>query len=437
MITIVIGLGLLILLLLLGVPIAFSFFGAVLALCLYLGYDVASLVPYAYTKVNSLTLLAIPLFVLAGVLMEKGGIGKALVDFVSIFVAKINGGLGVAVPFSCAAFGAVSGSGYATISCIGSILMPRMREKGYPPGHSAALLSSSGVLGLMIPPSLNMIMIAFLTQASMLSCFMAGFLPGVILTCLLAFVNCVLLRKNDTIEKDTEYLALPRREKLSFIRGKTMGAIPAIICPLIILGGIYAGLFTPTEAAAVAALYAVPVGLFIYKGLSIKRIGQALLEAGTTTGTIFMMLFSVMMLSRIFISENVPQMILEFLSSISDSRFVILLMINLFIIIVGMLMDDGSAILLVTPILLPIMGQLGIGTVHFAVIVAVNVGLGTVTPPCAPFLYFAARVGEASVSDMLKPTFAFILGAWLPVLLLVTYFPTISTIIPSLLGLPV
>ena len=150
-----------------------------------------------------------------------------------------------------------------------------------------------------------------------------------------------------------------------------------------------------------------------------------------------MMLFSVMMLSRIFISENVPQMILEFLSSISDSRFVILLMINLFIIIVGMLMDDGSAILLVTPILLPIMGQLGIGTVHFAVIVAVNVGLGTVTPPCAPFLYFAARVGEASVSDMLKPTFAFILGAWLPVLLLVTYFPTISTIIPSLLGLPV
>jgi tripartite ATP-independent transporter DctM subunit len=207
-----------------------------------------------------------------------------------------------------------------------------------------------------------------------------------------------------------------------------------LISPVIILGGIYAGLMTPTEAAAVAAFYSIPVGWFIYKGLNKKTFKESLVYSGTTAGVIMIMLFSVMILSSLYVREGVPVMILDFLRSITDNTTVLVIFINLFLIIIGMIMDDTSAILLTTPIMVPVVVGLGIDPIHYAAILGVNLGLGCVTPPCAPFLYLGARVGGAPVSDMLKPTLWFIIFAWIPTLIVTTYIPQLALFLPSLFG---
>jgi len=257
---VLIAIAVLIVFLLMGVPIPFSFFASCLVLVLFGGYDYMFLVPYGYAKASSAVLVAIPLFILAGSLMEKGGIGEALVGIAEIFVGRIKGGLGVIMVVACALFGAISGSGMATLSCIGSVMLPRMKAAGYPRGHSAALISSASVLGLLIPPSLNMLIFAFIGGQSVLACFLATIIPGIILVITLSGTNLWLLRKNPDIRLAAP---IPKGEKFKVVRKKTVFAIPAIIAPVIILGGIYGGFMTPTEAAAISIVYAAPVGFFI------------------------------------------------------------------------------------------------------------------------------------------------------------------------------
>ncbi len=421
----------LIVVLIIGVPIPFAFFASTLTIVILGGYDYSFLIPYGYNKASSIILVAIPLFILAGSLMEKGGIGESLVNLVDMFVGRIKGGLGAVMVISCALFGAISGSGMATLSCIGSIMLPRMYSAGYPRGISSALISSASLLGLLIPPSLNMILYAFVGGQSVLACFLATIIPGIILVIFLSLTNIWMLRKDENIilQEKMEMSVYTRTLGKRFVR-----AIPALISPIIILGGIYGGFMTPTEAAAVSVLYSIPVGWFIYKGLNGKTFKESLIYSGTTAGVIMIMLFSVMILSRLYVMENVPNMILDAMFSITDNTMVLILFINLFLIIIGMLMDDTSAILLTTPIMVPVITALGINPIHYAAIMGVNLGLGCVTPPCAPFLYLGSRVGGAPINEMLKPTMWLIIFAWIPTLLITTYVPQVALFLPTMFG---
>ncbi|MEN1758962.1 TRAP transporter large permease [Anoxynatronum sibiricum] len=415
--------------LLIGVPIPFAFFASSIVVVILGGYDPSFLLPYGYAQASSIILVAIPLFILAGGLMERGGIGERLVEVVEVLVGRVRGGLGAVMVISCAIFGAISGSGFATVSCIGSIMLPRMYRAGYPRGHCSALIASAGVLGLLIPPSLTMILYAWVGGTSVLASFLATVTPGVTLVILFSIINLILLRNNKEITVTENYDFLTT---LKVFNKKAISATPAIIAPAIILGGIYGGVMTPTEAAAMSCLYAIPVGFFIYKGLTWREFYDTLLNSVNTAGVILIMLLSVMVLSRLYIMENVPQQLMALFSAVSDNPIVILLMLNVFMVLIGMLMDDISAILLCTPILLPIVTQLGVTPVQFAAIIGVNLGMGCITPPCAPFLYLAGRIGGAPVNEMLKTTFALIFFAWIPTLLLATFVPGFSLWLPRL-----
>ncbi|MEI8215969.1 MAG: TRAP transporter large permease [Eubacteriales bacterium] len=430
MITIVVAFFALLAALILGIPVPFAFFASSVIVVIMGGYDHSFLLPYGYSKGSSIIICAIPLFVLAGGIMERGGIGEKLIDVVEVLVGRVRGGLGVVMVVSCAIFGAISGSGAATVTCIGSIMLPRMREAGYPRGHSAALIASAGVLGLLIPPSLTMILYAWVASTSVLASFLATVIPGIALVICFSLVNLFLLRKDKNI-KVTENYNLPTT--MILLGKKSFKAFPAIMAPVIILGGIYGGIMTPTEAAAISCIYSFPVGMFIYKGLTWKAFYQVLIQSVTTAGVILIMIISVQMLSRLYIMEQVPQKLMFVLNLVSENPIIILLMINLFLIIIGMLMDDISAILLCTPMLLPIVVSLGVTPTHFAAIIGVNLGLACVTPPCAPFLYLAGRIGKAPVNEMLKPTMYLIAFAWIPVLILTTYIPGLATWLPNLL----
>lgn len=421
----------LVIVLLLGVPIPFAFFASSLVIVIGGGYDYTFLLPYGFSKVSSLILVAIPLFILAGNLMERSGIGEGLINWVEMFVGRVKGGLGAVMVISCALFGAISGSGFATLSCIGTIMLPRMESAGYPRGISAALISSASLLGLLIPPSLNMIVYAFIGGQSVLACFLSTLVPGIILVILLSAVTFWQLRNCDTIKLRDP---MPAKVYVNTLGKRTGKAIPAMVAPIIILGGIYGGYLTPTEAAAVSVLYTIPVGIWFYKGLNKTSFKEAVITASTTAGVVMVMLLSVMMLSRLYIMENVPQMILNAMTSITDNTFLLILMVNLFLIIIGMLMDDTSAILLCTPIMLPVVIQLGVNPVHFAAIMGVNLGLGCVTPPTAPFLYLGSRIGGAPINEMMKPTMYYIVFAWLPTLALTTYVPGLSLWLPRMFG---
>lgn len=429
---ILIALAILIIALIVGIPVPFAFFASGLSIVILGGYDYSFLPPYAYSKVGAITLIAIPLFIIAGAFMEKSGIAESLINWVTFFLGRLRGGLAVILTVSCALFGAISGSGMAALTCIGSIMLPRMHAAGYPKGLCAALVSSASVLALLIPPSMDMIIYGWVGGQSILASFAATVVPGVILVILLSIVSLFLLRNNQDIRIPD---AIPKGTKIKEFKRRTWSALPALLAPVIILGGIYGGFLTPTEAAAVSVVYSLPVGIWIYKGLSLNGCYQAIVQSAITTGVIMVMLIGVMMLSRLYIMEDLPGKILDFMYSLSTDPRMLLLMVNICLIFIGMLMDDSSAILLATPIFLPIVLELGISGIHFAAILGVNLGMGCVTPPCAPFLFLGARIGQSSIASMMKPNMYYLVFAWLPTLILTTYVPGLSLWLPSILGL--
>ena len=414
--------------LLLGVAVPFSFLASVVFLIVTRGYDPSFLLPYGYAQMNSIVIMAVPLFILAGNIMNEGKIGDKLINFVNLFAGRLKGGLGVVTCVSCAVFGSITGSAFATLSCIGSLMAPRLKAGGYPVGYAGALLASSCLLGLLIPPSPIMILYAFVGRQSVLACFLAIIAPGLLLMILLSVVNVVYVRsKNILVEEKIPWREMPRN--IAVTGGK---AIPAFFFPFIILGGVYGGFMTPTEAAAVGAIYAIPLGFFIYKGLNAKSFYNAVIKSAVTSGTCMVMLFTVMLFSRIYITENVPARVMELLMDVSTNPLVVILMLNLFMVIVGMIMDDVSAVMLCTAVLMPLVNQMGFNPIHFAAIVAVNLGMGCVTPPTAPCIFIAGRITGARVDQMVKPTLIFILFAWLPTLFITTYFPRFSLFLPNL-----
>ena len=427
-IEVIISIVILVVGLILGMPIPFAFGGSFLWLTYTMDFNPNTLLASGYTQINSVVLLAIPLFVLAGKIMEKGNIGDALIGLVERFVGKAKSGLGAVSVIVSAVFGSISGSASATLSCIGSLMYPRMLKAGYPTGYTAALLAAACPLGLLIPPSSAQILYAWSSGTSVLACFTATVVPGIILVIFLCIVNAVMCRKMD--------IRQPEKEEGSWVAntGKAViHAVPALIMPIIILGGIYGGIMTATEAAAISVAYAIPVGFLVYKGLKGKNFIQALTESASTTGVIMVMFFMVMIFSKLLTMLNVPTQIAESLLSVTDNRIIILLMINIFMVIIGMIMDDTSGILLCTPILLPIVTSIGVHPVHFAAILGVNLGMGNITPPTAPMLYLSGRVVGAKINTMLKPIMIFIIFAWIPTLLLTTYIPAVATTLPGIL----
>ena len=425
-----IGIIALIVLICLGVSIPFAFGAVVMFYYFAYGGTPATTIAVGYSNINSLVLLAIPLFIISGGVIERGKIGDALVDFINLFIGRLKGGLGMVAVIACAVFGSISGSCAATLSCIGSVMMPKLRKAGYDEGVATALLVNAGPLGLLIPPSADQILYAWSAGVSVLACFLSTVIPGLILAALLCIINFVYAAKSRNVVAQVENPPLTSPDGLKACRR----AIPGLIFPIIVLGGIYSGIMTPTEAAAVSIVYAIPVGIYVYKGMKWRDLPGIFVHTGTTNGVVMVMLLVIMIVSRYFVLLDVPEMMSDTLLGISENKLVILLMCNVFMIIIGMLMDDVSGILLCTPLLLPLMKDIGVNPVHFAAIIGVNLGMGNVTPPTAPLLYLGCRMTGASLNKTLPPTLVMLVFAWLPTLALTTYVPGIALFLPRLFG---
>jgi C4-dicarboxylate transporter, DctM subunit len=427
---VVIVVGALIVFMMIGVPVVFAFAGMVLIMTFI--YDVAWSMPMitGFWSINSVIIMALPLFVMTGYLMQTGGIARRLVEFVEALVGRSRSGMGTSMVVSCGIFGAISGTASAAVASIGSIMIGPMERHGYSRGYTSALLGVSSLLGLLIPPSITMILYAVVTRQSVAACFLATIGPGILLMIVLAVLNKLHVGRkmggND--EK------MPWSERLSEIKTTGWRAIPALLLPVIILGGIYGGFFTPTEAAAISVIYAIPVGLFVYKDLTLAKIGQSVVNAAATTGVIMIILLFSFVASRIFTLERVPQQLTDFMLGTFESPILILLMVNAFLILLGMIMDDVSVIAIVSPLMVPVMAEIGVDPIHFAAIIGTSVVIGANSPPMAPILFMACRVGNVGMSDVLKPALYFMAFGALPVMLVATYWPAISLFLPRALG---
>ena len=414
-------------LLVIGVSVPMAFGAVLLLIATFGGHDVSGFMPAGHWKMTSIVLLAIPLFILAGAIMERGKIALPLVQLAELLIGRIKGGLSAASVIASAIFGSISGSAAATLTCIGTIMMPHLKRANYPNGLAGALIVSASPLGLLIPPSASQILYAWVTQQSVLKCFLSTVIPGLILVVLLIIVNFALLRKVTNLKLAIKPVNFPRE-----LGVRSWKAFPALLMPLFILGGIYGGVMTPTEAAGVAVIYAIPVGFFVYKGLNKTNFWAAIKEAGVTIGVVMVMVFMVLIVSRFLIFEDIPGLAKTLVFSISDNPIVILLMVNLVMILIGMLMDDISGLLLSAPLLLPIVTSVGMDPIHFAAVLGVNLGMANITPPTAPLLYLGSRVTGVSVNEMMKPTLIMIFFAWLPTLILTTFVPATALWLPEL-----
>lgn len=422
--------GVLILLLTLGVPLPYCFGASLMVMTIVGESRMNGMMMWGFSQLTNPILLAIPLFVLAGTLMSASGIAASLLRFVNVFVGRIRGGLGIMATVSCAIIGAISGSGLTGIAAIGPILIPEMERKGYPRAYSTALIANSSILGLLIPPSVTMIVYGWVTDTSILASFLATLGPGLLIMFNFCLVNLYMTRKFDLVLDQP----MAFDQKLRDAGRRTVHAMPALLMPIIILGGIYGGIMTPTEAAAVAVIYALPVGFLIYRGLTWKTLLESGKESATAVGAILIMILFSLILSQLFVREGIPQALVELIFGITDNKFLLLLMINLMLFGIGMVVNDITAIILTGPLLLPLMEALGVSPVQFAAIMGVNTAMGGVTPPYASILYLGARIGKVKFTEVVKPAMMLILFGYLPVVVLVSAWPDLSEFLPGLFG---
>jgi tripartite ATP-independent transporter DctM subunit len=366
---------------------------------------------------------------MAGGIIERGRIGEVLVNWVMLFLGKVKGSLGVVGVVASAVFSSICGSGAATISCIGSILAPQMKKKGYPMGKCAAIVCCAGPLGLVLPPSATQILVAWVGGLSVLACFLAIVFPGLLLVGFLSVGAFLLLKAHNIIEKD----AVPSGQFLRELGKRTFTAIPALIMPVIILGGIYGGFMTPTEAAGISVFYAIPVGMFIYRGMNLRGLGEAFVKTATTTGVIMVMIGVAVVFSNILLRQGMATALMEMLLDFSENRIVIMFMINLMMLLLAAIMDDVSATLICVPMLLPVIRSIGVNPYQFAAILGVNIAMGNITPPTAPFVFLAARIFNVEVSEMMKPVALLLIFCHFPVLMITTYVPQLSLWLPTVI----
>lgn len=413
-------------LLLLRVPVGFSFAIGALVLCTIYGISITGALTAGLSIITKFALLALPLFAFLGAVMSCSGLARRLIDFIYSIVGRIRGGLGVALVCTNTVFGAISGSASAAVIALGPIFIPQMERKGYPRGHSTAFLIASSVLSLLIPPSGNSIFFGVIAGVSVVLLFAATLVPGLILTILLSIIQVIMARKLPDIEVPPKisFREIAKTGKRTFF---------TLLLPLIILGGIYSGIFTPTEAAAVSVVYAIAISWFIYRVINHVKLWQAGLEAGKTIGAIIVIFFFTYLLVRVLILLQVPNYLLNAILAISENIVIILLLFNLILLITGMFVDDISALMFAAFIYMPAAKMAGIDPLHFGSIVILNTGMGLITPPVAPLLYLGGMIGDVPLSQYARPVIYCLLFGYLPTILIVTYVPEVSLALPNLI----
>ncbi len=416
-------------LLLLGVPISFSI-GIATALTMLLSIQalpaLTTVSQRIATGVDSFALLAIPFFILSGQLMNRGGIARRLIDFAKVIVGQLPGGLAYVTIMACMLFGAISGSAVAAAAAIGSFMVPLMVAEKYNRGFSAAVNLTSATTGLIIPPS-NILIVYSLASGgvSIAALFLAGYIPGIIIGVSLMLVSGYFAHKNK----------YPTGERLGIREGirRFFDAIPSLFLLVVIMGGIVTGIFTATEASAVAVLYTFVLSVFVYREVKWREIPQILLSSSATTAIVMMLVGTSMGMSWIMSYENIPQNVSAALISLTDNKIVILLIINVFLLMVGTFMDITPAVLIFTPIFLPVVVQLGMNPIHFGIVIVLNLCIGLCTPPVGNVLFVGCSIANTSITKVIRPLLP-LFAAMIVSLLLVTYLPVLSLWLPGLFG---
>ena len=410
-----------------GVPVAISLgLAGSVTIILFSPDSVRSLAIKLFETSEHYTLLAIPFFLLAGSFMTTGGVARRLIDFANASVGHIRGGLAIGAVMACMLFAALSGSSPATVAAVGSIAIAGMVRSGYPQAFAAGIVTNAGTLGILIPPSVVMVVYAAATETSVGTLFMAGVVPGLLLgLVLMVAIYIIAVKKN--------LPALPRaslREWLSAARK----AIWGLLLMVFILGGIYSGMFTPTEAAAVAAVYSAFIALFVYKDMRISEAPKVVLESAKLSIMLMFIIANAMLFAHVLTTEQIPQQITAMVLEAGLQPWMFLLVVNIVLLIAGAFMEPSAIILILAPILFPIAVQLGIDPIHLGIIMVVNMEIGLITPPVGLNLFVTSAVTGMPLSEVIKAAMPWLM-LLLGFLVIVTYVPSVSLGLPRLLGM--
>lgn len=410
----------------LGVPI-FIAIGLAIIACISTGqiFDYNNLISGLCNSGDNFALLAVPFFILAGEFMSAGGVSKRIVDFANALVGHMPGGLGMVTVVACMFFAALSGSGVATCAAIGGFMIPTMVANGYSRGYASSLTAVSSALGPIIPPSISFILFAIIINVSVTKLFMAGILPGILIGLFLMVANLIMAKKNGW---PTQPKMSGKEKWRTFNKSKW-----SLLLPVVILGGIYGGIFSPTEAAIVATDLAFILGLFVYKEFTIKDVFPTLLRALKSTGIALSLLGFAVVFGRVMVIADLPNIVSNWVMSITDSKIVVLLIINIILFIVGCLMETSSAVIICSPILWQIAKVYDVSAIHFGVILVCNLCIGLATPPVGQSLFVASSISKTPVSEMVKPMLP-LLGAAFAAQMFITYIPWISEFLPGVLS---
>ena len=417
---------LLAILLIVNVPVGIALGISTMGALIYSGSLSLNAIPQALvTSCDSFPILAIPLFILSGDLMGAGGVSSRILNVCNVFFGRITGGIAIVTVLVCMFFAAVSGSGPATVAAVGTMVVPTMLKLGYDKPFVLALVATAGSIGVIIPPSIPMVIFGVSTGASVTSLFMGGFFPGLLIGAALityCYVHCKRRGFTGTADPFTRKAALEALWDAKW----------ALINPVIILGGIYAGIFTPTEAAAVAAVYAFICGAFLHRELTLQKFIKAISTSCSTTATTMVILGCATAFSKVITLEQIPTMVANGLMAISENKYIILLLINGLLLIVGCFMDTTPAILILAPILMPVAASIGVDPIHFGLIMVANLAIGFITPPLGINLFVASRIADSPMEVILKGIMPFI-AVMLGCLALITFIPEIVMFLPNLM----
>jgi tripartite ATP-independent transporter DctM subunit len=417
-------------LLILSVPISFSI-GIATLVTMLISMDLTPAVTTIAQRMagglNSFALLAIPFFVLSGMIMGRGGIAKRLIECAMALIGALPGGLALVNVVSCMLFGAISGSAVAATSAIGSFMLPEMKKKGYDPNFSAAVTAAAATTGMLIPPSNILIIYAIASGGvSIAALFMAGYLPG-ILVGLSLMVVCVIYAKRKGYPTGD-------RLPLAVVLKKTLAAVPSLFLIFIVIGGIIGGVFTATEAGAIAVFYSMFLSMGVYREVKVSEFPALLLKSAETTAIVLLLIGASTAMSWLLSFENIPQTFSQFLLDLSDNPIVILLLINLVLIVVGAFLDMTPAVLIFTPIFLPVAMQLGMSPLQFGIMIVLNLSIGLCSPPVGAVLFVTCAIAKTKLENIIKPLIPLYFAMFV-VLMLVTYVPWVSEAFPRWLGL--
>jgi len=409
--------------LIIGIPISFSLILASIVSVIFGTHVPLMIGPQMMFKgVNSFPIMAIPFFLLAGNIMSEGGISKRLIRFAYSIVGSITGGLGMVSVLASMFFAAISGSSPATAAAIGSIMIPSMEEKKYERKYSAALIAAAGTIGVVIPPSIPMVVYGVNAGVSIGGLFLGGIFPGILMGVALIILNYYYSKKYG-------YLGEGKFTVKEFL-SSFIDSILALLMPLIILGGIYSGIFTPTESAVIASVYGLIVGIFIYKELKWKDIPKILADSAKGTSKILVLIAAAMFFGWFLASEQIPQQISAAVLGFTTNKYLVLLFFNIILLIAGTFLDSTASIVLLTPIFLPIMQQLNINPLLMGIVMTVNLAIGQITPPVGLNLFVTCGIAKIKFDDIIKPIVPFII-VLIVVVLLVTYIPPLALYLPT------